>query len=99
MDFTFKGGLEGAEYNTPSAVVAFVKGKQLVIADQGDMGEIVSATWTLENWIQKVTGEMGYLLLFGGLVHAEMKPVLFQVFEKVAMAAELELTKIPEWQG
>jgi len=99
MDFSFRGGLEGAEYNAPSAVVAFVKGTQLVVADQGDQGEIVSATWTLENWIQKVTGEMGYLLLFGGLVHAEMKPLLFQVFEKVAMASGLTLEHIPEWQG
>ena len=99
MDFSFKGGLEGAAYNAPSAIFVFVKGKQLVIADLGDLGDMVSSVWSLENWFPKITGEMGYLLLFGGLVHAELMPMLVQVYERVARDAGLELKKIREWQG
>jgi hypothetical protein len=99
LDYSFKGGLEGAAYNKPSAIFVFVRGKQLVIADQGDMGEIVSAVWTLDNWVPKITGEMGYLLLFGGLVHEELKAQLYKHFEKVAWDAGLEIVKTHEWQG
>lgn len=99
MEYSFKGGLEGAAYNQPTLIFAFVKGKQLVIADVGDAGEIASAVWAFQNWVSKITGEMGYLQLFAGLVHEEMKSHVYQFLEEVAEDAGLEIVHTNEWQG
>ena len=99
MDFSFKGGLEGASYNAPSAFVVYIKERQLVIADRGQLGEPNSAWFDAENWMRKITANMGYLLLFAGLVHDETKPLLHQVYAKIAKDAGLELVIEPEWQG
>ncbi len=97
--YSFKGGIDGAVMSEPHALIVYVKGEQLIVADLGFSGTINEDLFRVENWIRKITAEMGYLLIFAGLAHPEFKERMKLKWALVANDAGLELVCQTEWQG
>lgn len=97
--YSFKGGIDGAVQNEAHVLVVYVKGQQLIVADLKTSGSIAEDTFLLENWLHKIVAEMGYLLIFGGLVHPEFKERMSLKWQLIASDAGLEYVCQPEWQG
>jgi hypothetical protein len=85
--------------NTPEAVVAYIKGGELVVAELGDCGDMQGAKHQLSEWVDKVAGEMGYELIFAGLVRMGFRMMLDSALKAHAERKGVEVRCTRTWEG
>jgi len=89
----FKGGVSAPALNNPHAIIAYAWQKQLVAVDLGDRGDIQAARWQVEVWVDKISSELGYSIVFAGLVHPDAKGFVGEMLNNLAKRVGLE----PVW--
>jgi hypothetical protein len=90
----FKGGVRAPALNNPHPIIAYVWQKQLIAVDLGDRGDIQAARWQLEVWTEKISSELGYSIVFVGLVHPDAKGFVGEMLNDLAKRTDLD----PIWQ-
>ena len=87
---SFKGGVRAPALNNPHPIIAYAWQKQLVAVDLGDRGDIQAARWQLEIWTEKISSELGYAVVFVGLVHPDAKGFVGEMLNELAKRADLD---------
>lgn len=98
-NWTITGSVEPPRASTLHPFIAYIKNGVLVVSDIGDSGMVHEARWKLEQWIAKVSGEMGYKILIAALVDPDLKGPLNNILLETALKLKIGIIWDAEWRG
>jgi hypothetical protein len=99
MTDAYKGGYDAPVTTTPQALVAYIKGDQLIVIMASPVVSLPEALWALEGWTHKIVSEYGHKLVLGAILEPPIVDEVYRLLERIAKDNDLHIVRQSDWQG
>jgi len=99
MTGAYKGGFFAPVTTTPQALVAYIKGNQLIVIMASPAVSLSDALWALEGFAHKVATEYGHRLVVGMVLDPPVVDDVYRLLEGIAKDNDLHIMRQSDWQG